>query len=80
MKQQPTDEEILAAIDQWGGSGTMTYVIRNILSRKYGMQSTAFIRRRLQAMEAEGLVERAPTSYAVQICWKRTARAAEKGK
>lgn len=65
---QTLDDEILAAIQEWGGSA-MTYVIRNILSPKYGMNATALIRRRLIAMEKAGLVERVPNSYAVQICW-----------
>lgn len=69
MSGTPTDDEILSAVRKWGGSGAMTYVIHNILSRKYRMVSTAFIRRRLIAMEKAGLVERVPTSYAVQIRW-----------
>lgn len=69
MSDKPTDGEILSEVRKWGGSGAMTYVIHNVLSRKYKAATTAFIRRRLTAMEKAGAVERIPSCYAVQICW-----------
>lgn len=51
----------------------MTYVIANVLGRKW---PTSTIRRRLQSMEKRGLVRRVRTNYATQICWAPTANAA----
>lgn len=64
---KPTDEEILAAVAS--GYQMMTYVIRNTLAWKHNGLETAWVRRRLMALEKTGMVKRAPTSYAVQICW-----------
>lgn len=81
---KPTDEEILSVLSACGGR-TMTYVLGNVLrstpgtfttgkhKRAYKGLSTAFIRRRMMAMEKAGKVRRAPTSYAVMICWEIAA-------
>lgn len=63
------DATIIEAIRDFGGRGAMTYVIANILGRKW---PTAAIRRRLTGMERRGLVKRLPSTYAVQICWGLT--------
>lgn len=65
---KPTDEQIIDALK--GRYGTMTYVLRNILTG-FGrpLPPTAFIRRRLFALEKAGKVKRVQTSYAVQHCW-----------
>lgn len=54
-------------------SGTMTYVIRNILSMEHGYRTiaTPTVLRRLKKMERAGEVERVPSGYAVQLCWRR---------
>lgn len=64
-KKALTDAMVVEAIRRFG-SRAMTYVIANILDRKW---STATIRRHLMDMERRGLVERVPSAYAVQICW-----------
>lgn len=67
MNTRPlTDSDVLGALAGWS-SGAMTYVIANVLGRKW---STVQVRRRLQDMERRGIVRRVPTSYAVQICWQ----------
>lgn len=53
-------------------SGVMTYVVGNVLRRERGMDvTTTAIRCELLRMEAAGLVERAPSNYARQICWRK---------
>ncbi len=81
---KPSDEEILSVLAACGGR-TMTYVLGNVLrsapgtfttgkhKRAYKGISTAFIRRRMLALEKAGKVRRAPTSYAVMICWEIAA-------
>jgi hypothetical protein len=83
MSGKPTDEQILALVRY--RPHVMTYVIRNMLSHTpwgdepkhpaFKNLDTAFVRRRLLALEKAGEVERVPSSYAVQLCWKATARA-----
>lgn len=52
----------------------MTYVIANILRMENGAIRTSRVLRRLKAMEKLGLVQRAPSSYAAQLCWQVTPR------
>jgi Fe2+ or Zn2+ uptake regulation protein len=63
----PTDEQILAALRECGHG--MTYVVTNRLRRNFHPLKTAFVLRRLKALETAGKVKRVPTDYAVQICW-----------
>lgn len=82
---KPTDAEILAIIPPTG-AGVMTYVARNILAmaprkewgaihkRAYRKLDTAFVRRRLIALEKAGKVRRVPSCYATQICWSAVGR------
>lgn len=77
MSTKPTDDEILDVLK--GRGGTMTYVIRNILSSGRPNLQTAFIRYRLMTLEKAGKVKRMPTSYATQICWGLSANQQEKG-
>jgi DNA-binding HxlR family transcriptional regulator len=63
-----TDNMIIADLQQHGAS--MTYVIRNRLSRGKPGLTTGHIRQRLNRMEREGIVVRTPSSYSVMICWK----------
>lgn len=65
---KPTDSEILESMT--GRGGMMTYVVKNLLARKHPDLQTAFIRRRLCALEKEGKVIRVDSPYEVQICWK----------
>ena len=69
--RKPSDDEVVAAVAKRGRG--VTYVIRNILimDKKLDPQiGTPYVLRRLKALEKAGRVERAPTSYAVQICWQ----------
>lgn len=66
-KIKPTDEQILEVMH---GTGLMTYVIGNRLRWKFPGLCTPFVLRRLKAMEKAGKVERIPTTYAVQLCWR----------
>ena len=68
----PSDEEILTELKRWG-CGTMTYVVRNGLCSKYKGLKTSFVLRRMKALEAAGKVNRVPSPYKVQICWKLVA-------
>jgi hypothetical protein len=63
----PTDAEILETIA--GMNTPMTYVIRNVLARKYKGLKTPAVRRRLIALERTGVVKRVPSIYERQICW-----------
>ncbi|MFN3677277.1 MAG: hypothetical protein ACK4TC_14995 [Sphingomonas pseudosanguinis] len=74
---KPTDAEILAVVRRYQ-SGIVTYVVRNILASKpreethaqpYPRLDTAFVRRRLIAMEKAGQVKRVPSGYATMIRW-----------
>lgn len=65
---KPTDEEIIQALTAHGRC--MTYVMTNILRRKYWPLDTAYILRRLKRLEEAGKVRRVRSSYAVQICWE----------
>ncbi len=65
---KPTDEEIIQELTAHGRC--MTYVVTNILRRKYWPLDTAYILRRLKKLEAAGKVRRVRSSYAVQICWE----------
>lgn len=75
------DNEILVEMKGYGS--TMTYVIANCLRlhHKYhnGTLKTARVLRRLKALEALGKVERVPSVYSVQICWRLTPNAKVRG-
>ncbi|MCY1453705.1 hypothetical protein D9M71_707150 [compost metagenome] len=65
----PTDAEILAATSK---SGKITAVIA-ASAFSYGRPiDTAYVRRRLMAMEKTGQVKRVRGVYARQITWART--------
>lgn len=65
-----TDDEIIAAIKEWGGGHVMTYVLRNILSTGRQNLETGYIRRRLEKLEKAGKVKRTNDHpYARQIGW-----------
>ena len=69
-----TDEEVIDAMH--GASRRMTYVVANILRMTHkhhnGTLGMAKVLRRLKALEKRGVVERARSDYAVQICWRLT--------
>lgn len=71
---KPTDDQIVAAM--YGR--LMTYVIANILRREKEFKAldTAFVLRRLKAMEKTGRVKRMPSSYSRQLCWSEADPAA----
>ena len=66
---KPTDEEILKAVNALRRNGQPTYLIRNVLADSYKGIKTAFVRRRLEALERLGKVKRVPGAYATQITW-----------
>ena len=61
------DAEVLRAVDNW--SQSMTYVVRNILSKGRPYLGTPQILRQLKRLEKEGKVKRIPSSYMRQHCW-----------
>ena len=67
---RPTDDQIIAALQQWDNK-SMTYVVANRLrmTKGVGDVDTAFELRRLKAMEVTGKVKRVPSTYVVQLCW-----------
>lgn len=65
----PTDDEIFAAIREWGNS-SMTYVIKNRLRSRGFPVETPWVLRQMKRLERAGKVKRASSSYAVQICWR----------
>lgn len=75
---KPSDGEILAVVRRYQ-NGIVTYVVRNILASKpcgsethanlYPQLDTAFVRRRLIALEKSGQVKRVPSGYANMIKW-----------
>jgi hypothetical protein len=69
IKALPTDDDILAVISERGGP-SMTYVIRNWLRSKGFRVETPWVLRQMKRLERAGRVQRVPTSYAVQICWR----------
>jgi hypothetical protein len=69
VKALPTDDDILAVISERGGR-SMTYVIRNRLRSKGFRVETPWVLRQMKRLERAGRVQRVPTSYAVQICWR----------
>ncbi len=78
MRITGLEQQILAAVEGWGGRGA-TYVIRNTLHDfgKGPNLKTAQVLRRLKSLETAGLVERAPSSYVVQLCWSVTGAGRE---
>lgn len=71
---KPSDDEILAVLKRSGSS--VTYVVANWLhsgapkvTNAYPGIKTAYVRRRLERLQREGKVVRAPTAYAVMHCW-----------
>lgn len=65
---KPTDEEIIQALTAHGRC--MTYVLTNILRRKYWPLDTAYILSRLKKLEAVGKVQRVKSTYKTQLCWE----------
>lgn len=68
-KDKPTDDQIIAELSAWGRDA-MTYVVANRLrSKRYNVR-TDWVLRQLKRLERAGRVERVPSVYAVQICWR----------
>ena len=65
---KPSDDQILSALRAHGRC--MTYVVANVLRRNFYPLATAFVLRRLKAMEKAGKVERMRTDYVTQYCWR----------
>lgn len=63
-----TDEEIIQVLRDHGSC--MTYVVTHWLHDNYRGIKTAYVLRRLKKLEANGMVKRVKSSYAVQICWE----------
>lgn len=68
MTTTPTTDQITAAIRKWGNRST-TSLVASILRDTYPGIKTAWVRKQLLAMEAEGHVKRVPTVYKMQYCW-----------
>lgn len=68
---KPTDEQIIAQLSAWGGDA-MTYVVANRLRAKRFPVRTDWVLRQLKRLEKAGKVERVPSIYAVQLCWRPT--------
>jgi len=68
FEHRPTDAEILACVRAHSRSVTAVIASR-LMKPEQGPVYTAFILRRMKAMEKAGLVKRVKSSYAVQICW-----------
>ena len=66
------DAAVLAALS--GRSKEVTYVIRNIVAERPGWRdlSSAQVRAACRRLERAGLIEQAPTSYAVMLFWRIT--------
>jgi hypothetical protein len=64
----PTDDEIFEAIQSLNTA--MTYVIRKVLERRHRHLQTPWVLRRLIRLEKRGKVERVPSHYERQICWR----------
>lgn len=65
---KPSDDQILSVLRAYGQC--MTYVVASILRRNFWPLETAFVLRRLKAMEKAGKVERMRTDYVTQYCWR----------
>lgn len=68
MHNKPTDQQILATIQAWGNN-SMTYVIKNRLQSAGFEVETPWVLRQMKRLEREGKVVRAPSGYAVMLCW-----------
>ena len=68
MKTNPTDNDILAAVEKFGA--TPTGVARNILSANFKGIKTGFVLRRLKKLEQAGKVKTVKSGYATQYCWR----------
>lgn len=64
---KPTDEEIIQLLADYGSC--MTYVLTNVLRRKYWPLDTAYVLRRLKKLESARRVKRVKSNYKTQICW-----------
>ncbi|MBD8531514.1 MULTISPECIES: hypothetical protein [unclassified Massilia] len=67
--RKPTDGEITDLLLVRHGSIMPTYVVKNWLRAKYPKLQTAWVLRRLKALEKAGKVVRTPSNYATMICW-----------
>jgi len=78
MAEKADRAKILEVLsDEYRGSGEMTYVIANIIGFR---GNAAPVRRELEKMMREGLVEHAPDNiYARQIKWRLKRAQAQKG-
>lgn len=65
----PIDQAIVSVIDWAGSVGVMTYVVRDMLSKRYPGSTTEFIRRQLIRLERQGRVIRRPCSFSSHLCW-----------
>lgn len=75
----PTDEEIMYAVCEFGGTKA-TYVIRNILSMSgFRNIKTPWVLHQLKRLERDGRVVRVPSSYAVMLCWSAATPAPKVG-
>ena len=66
-------DDVLEAVQS--RPGAPTYVLRNILSRGRCHLDSSHVFTRLKTLERRGLVKRAPSNWAVMLCWQPAERA-----
>ena len=71
MDAEKLERAIMSVLSD--GTSRMTYVIRNVVARRGSGRTglkTPHVLRALKRLEKEEKVERVPSIYAVQLCWK----------
>ena len=69
MNAKPSDGDIHDVLVIRSGETMPTYYIKNILRRRWPGLQTAWVLRRLKALEKAGKVRRVASNYAQMICW-----------
>jgi DNA-binding HxlR family transcriptional regulator len=70
VSTKPTDTEIIGALASRQGCIAPTYYVKNLMRSQHPGLTTAWVLRRLKALEKAGLVKRAQTTYATMLCWE----------
>lgn len=69
---KPTDTEIVGMLATRRGCIAPTYYIKNMMRSNFPGVTTAWMLRRLKALEKVGMVKRVPSTYAKMLCWEAT--------
>jgi hypothetical protein len=67
---KPTDTEILGLLDRMRGAIMPTFYIKNCLRGQYPGIQTAWVLRRMKALEKAGYVVRDSSQYTTMFCWR----------